>query len=257
MSQENGINPKQHMENIFFEIHSDMPRQGPGDFESTRRAFSALNNLPNNPKILDVGCGPGKQTLDLAELSTGVIYAVDNHQPFIDQLQQQAESLQLGNRIFPQNGDMFNLHFSPAEFDVMWSEGAIYIIGFEKGLREWNRFIKDGGYVSVTELSWLNTNTPAELKEFWTQEYPAIQNVESNLEIVKNAGYKVIDYFSIPESAWWDDYYNPLQKRIQLLREKYEEDEVAEQVFALEEKEIDLYRKYSDFYGYVFYVLKK
>ncbi len=256
MSQENGINPKQHMENIFFEIHSDMPRQGPGDLESTRRAFSALKNLPNNPKILDVGCGPGNQTLDLAELSTGVIHAVDNHQPFIDQLQRQVNSLKYEERVFPQNGDMFNLQFSPAEFDVIWSEGAIYIIGFEKGLRQWKRFLKDGGYVAVTEISWLKPNPPDELDEFWTREYPAIQSIEANLNVARSAGYQVVDYFALPENAWWDDYYNPLQQRIQLLREKYKGDEIAARVFALEEKEMAFYRKYSDYYGYVFYVLK-
>lgn len=257
MKNDSEMNSNQHMEKIFFEIHSEMPRQGPGDFESTRRAFTAMEALPKNPKILDVGCGPGKQTLDLARLSTGIIHAVDNHQPFIDQLQQQVNTLKLEARIFPQNGDMFNLHFSPNEFDVIWSEGAIYIIGFEKGLRQWKRYLKDGGYAAVTEISWLKANPPDELNEFWTREYPAIQSIDANLDVASSAGYGVVDYFVLPENAWWDDYYNPLQQRIQLLKEKYKGDEVAAQVFVLEEKEMELYRKYSDFYGYVFYVLKK
>jgi len=247
----------QYMEKIFFEIHSDIPRQGPGDFESTKKAFLAMKHLPQNPQILDIGCGPGEQALDLSKLTKSTIVAVDNHQPYIDYFQQRVKFLGLADRIFPQNGDMFNLQFAAAEFDVIWSEGAIYIIGFEKGLKAWQPFLKKDGYLAVTHIAWLKSDPPKNLNDFWMREYPAIQNVNTNLAVARKAGYEVVDSFVLPEHAWWENYYNPLQQRIQILKEKYKNDEVAAQVFVLEEEEMELYRKYSDFYGYVFYILQK
>ena len=70
----------------FWEVHSNLPREGPGDNESTKKAYLMLKDLPENPRILDIGCGPGMQTIELAKLSGGQIVAVDNHQPFLEQL---------------------------------------------------------------------------------------------------------------------------------------------------------------------------
>ncbi len=122
---------------VFFEIHQNLPRQGPGDNKSTTKAYCTLRNLPQNPRILDVGCGPGMQTVQLAKLSNGQIEAVDNHQPFLDELRQNAEAQGISHKIKPTKGDMFNLNYPNNSFDLVWSEGAIYVIGFEKGLREW------------------------------------------------------------------------------------------------------------------------
>jgi ubiquinone/menaquinone biosynthesis C-methylase UbiE len=136
-------------EPVFFEAHSDIPRQGPGSAASTRRAFSLMNNLPKRPIILDIGCGTGMQTLELAHLSRGRVVALDNHQPFLDELRRRAERAGLAGRVETVNGSMFSLDFGNYRFDtgspnyalhnlgylVIWSEGAIYLIGFERGLR--------------------------------------------------------------------------------------------------------------------------
>lgn len=241
---------------IFFEIHKDIPREGPGDSKSTQRAFSLLKNLPSKPKILDIGCGPGKQTFDLIKLTDGNMVAIDNHQPYIDSLNEEIVKQGLTDRIQALNKDMFNLDFEEKSFDVIWAEGAIYIIGFENGLKTWPRFLKTKGHIAATEISWLKPNPPDELKTFWDECYPNIQNIESNLEIIKRCGYKAIDYFPLPESAWWDDYYNPIQQRITKLKEKYHDNEDAIKMIELEEKEINIYKKYSAYYGYVFYIMQ-
>ena len=131
--------------NIFFEIHKDLTREGPGDSQSTRQAISLLKDLPVHPLILDIGCGPGMQTLDLAAYTSGEIIAVDTHQPFLDQLQRRIEIKGLAERVHLANVSMFDLKFPEQNFDVIWSEGAIYIIGFENGLRTWRRLLKHGG----------------------------------------------------------------------------------------------------------------
>jgi SAM-dependent methyltransferase len=152
---------------------------------------------------------------------------------------------------------MFALGFEPGSFDVIWSEGAIYIIGFEKGLREWKPFLKNGGYLAVTELSWLKPDPPAEVKTFWQENYPHIQTREENLALLQKAGYRAVGHFTLPESAWWQDYYNPSEKRIAMLTEKYRDNDEALAFLDISQREIDLYRRYSEWYGYVFYVMQK
>ena len=127
---------------FFYELFSNIPRQGPGSNEYTRKAFTSLPNLALQPNILDVGCGSGMQTLELARISEGEIAALDNYQPFLDDLRKHAKSEGLDNKIKILNGSMLELPFAKNTFDLIWSEGAIFIIGFEKGLREWKPLIK-------------------------------------------------------------------------------------------------------------------
>lgn len=242
---------------IFFEVHNGLPREGPGNFESTKRAFEAIKDLPNKPEILDLGCGPGKQTLDLTKLSDAIITAVDNHKPFLETLEKRIQQEKLRHRIKPELGDMFDLRYDENSFYVIWSEGAIYIMGFDNGLKNWKQFLKKKGYLAVSEISWLQENPPEELRKFWQEGYPEMQSIEGNLEIIKRNGYKIVEHFVIPESAWWDEYYHYVQKRVDTLKEKYKDNPKALSILAMEEEEMDLYRKYSDFYGYVFYILQK
>ena len=137
------------MPEIFWEIHSGLPREGPGDNESTRKAYRMLKGLPENPRILDIGCGPGMQTIELAKLSSGRIDALDSHQPFLEQLKKSAKKEGVDDIIKTVNGDMFNLSYENSSFDLVWSEGSIFVIGFEKGLREWRRLLTEKGYLVV------------------------------------------------------------------------------------------------------------
>ena len=238
---------------IFFEIHHDNPQEGPGDLASTRRAFSMLKDLPPLPHILDAGCGPGRQTFDLCRLTKGNIIAIDFHKPYVDALQRKSKSLGLNQQITALPGDMANLQFKPQTFDVIWSEGAIYNIGFKAGLKLWKPLLKKAGYIAVTEVAWLGSDVPHKLKAFWDSAYPQIQDIEGNMADIRAAGYQPVAHFTLPESAWWD-YYRAIEKRVMLIKEKYKNNGDALEVLEIEMQEIDLYRKYSDYYGYVFFV---
>ncbi len=249
---------------IFFKIHTDLPREGPGESEATRRALALLKNLPAEPLILDIGCGPGLQTLDLARYTKGKVVAVDTHQPFLEQLQKRAQAAALSGRITTANESMFALPFPAHSFDLLWSEGAIYIIGFEQGLRAWRRLLrspepasgKPGGYLAVTEISWLKPNPPQAVAQYWKAEYPGMRGIHENLERLRASGYHEIGHFTLPPTAWWTDYYTPIETRLPSLREKYGDDPEARALLDATQTEIDFYREYSDWYGYVFYVMQ-
>ena len=238
---------------IFWAVHRDLPREAPGSDEATRQALAMLPDLPPAPRILDIGCGPGAQTVVLARESGGMVTAVDTHQPFLDDLTRRAAQAGVAERIRPLNASMFDLDFTEP-FDLIWSEGAIYIIGFERGLRQWRRLLKPGGYVAVTELSWLKPNPPTEAAAFWQEAYPEMGTIEENLARLTAAGYRTLGHFALPESAWWDNYYHPMAARIAALRQQYRGNTEAQRVLDAEQAEIDLYRHCSAWYGYLFYV---
>lgn len=228
--------------NLFFEMHHDLPREAPGDRQSTRRAFATLQNLPPAPLVLDIGCGPGQQTIELAQLMPGKIIAIDTHPPFLTTLQQRALAAGVADRITTRNMSMFELQFEPHTFDVIWSEGAIYIIGFEQGLHNWRPYLKPAGYLAVTEVAWLQEQPPAEIRTFWETEYPAMNSMASHLTAIQRQGYQCIEHFTLPASSW--------------LRTQYAGDSSAEQQLDEAQREIDLFRRYSDWYSYVFYVMQ-
>ena len=237
---------------VFIEIHTGNPQAGPGDFESTARAFSMLNPLSVNPCVLDAGCGPGRQTEDLCRLSDGPITAVDMHQPFLDEVKRRVPE----GRVKTLAADMGDLPFGSDSFDLIWSEGAIYNIGFFQGLEKFRTMLSKNGQVAVTELSWLKPNPSQEALDFWNKDYPQMQSVEQNLADMERAGYNVLGHFTLPESSWWS-YYDPIEKRLPQLEEKYADNPDALEVIATERAEQDLYRNYCDCYGYVFYIGQK
>jgi SAM-dependent methyltransferase len=148
------------------------------------------------------------------------------------------------------------LDFEVKSFDAIWCEGAIFAVGFERGLREWRRFLVDGGYFAVSELCWIDPNPPLEVRDYMAEVYPEAKTVKENLQIIKEASYLVKDYFVLPESSWWENYYLPILAKLPLLKKKYQNNSEALATIAEEEKEIEMFRRYSKHYGYVFFALQ-
>jgi SAM-dependent methyltransferase len=241
---------------LFFEIHRDLPREGSGRDHYTERAYRMLPPL-HKPRVLDIGCGPGGPTIELARLGGGEVIGIDVYQQYLDQLQAKIDASGLNDRVRAVNRSMFDTGYPDGSFDVVWSEGSIYIIGFERGLREWRRLLRPAGFLAVHEMCWLEPDPPEEIADYWRRMYPAIATVDDNLRVIEGCGFRVLGHFTLGEDAWWPEYYGPLEERIAKLRTKYAHDAGALTQLAEEQREIDLYRKYNRWYGSVFFVLQR
>jgi len=243
--------------NLICEYFSSIERQGPGSPEVTIKALSFIDNLTENSRIADIGCGTGGQTMTLAQNSQGNIIGVDLFQNFVDIFNTNATKLDLQGRVKAIVGSMDNLPFRDEEFDLIWSEGAIYNIGFERGLNEWNRFLKKGGYIAVSEASWFTQERPAEIEKFWVDAYPEIDTIPNKVALMQKAGYVPVATFILPENCWVEHFYVPQTKAQELFLKKYAGNKTAEDLVANERHEAQLYAKYKEFYGYVFYIGRK
>jgi ubiquinone/menaquinone biosynthesis C-methylase UbiE len=245
------------MEELYFKIFESLPRQGPGDEESTKKALQRLSELPKCPEILDVGCGTGSQTLVLAKSNRGHITALDNHVPFIDILKHKVREAGLENRIHCVIGDMAAMDFSGKQFDVVWSEEAAYNIGFENALKSWNALLKHKGYLVVSELVWFKKEAPPEIRDYFAREYPDMKYYEDVYPVIKSAGYEMIDYFPLPSESWWADYYTPAEKKLAEMRRESQSNKDVQSMLDSFQLEINMHRKYSEYYGYGFYIMSQ
>ena len=189
---------------FMYEIYESLPRCGPGDEGSARRAFEAMKGLPKNPYILDIGCGTGMHTIDLAKISGGKIVAIDNHQPFLDILSHEAERCGVGEHIRANNMDMLKMDFPDETFDMIWSEGALYFMGFAKGLKKCRELLKPGGFLAVSEAAFFVPDPPEAIYQYMKTEYPDMKGVKENISLIEDCGLELITHFHLPKSAWMD-----------------------------------------------------
>ena len=241
---------------LFFELFSGLPRQGPGDAASTLRALALVPGIVPQTRVLDLGCGSGAQTRVLAQSSPARVVAVDIHAPFVDIVNREARSLGSADRLDARVGDMRRLDFAPGSFDLIWCEGAIYVVGFEAGLRDWRRLLAPGGHIVVTEVCWTKPDPPPECAAFWAQEYPAIRDAPARLAAIGACGYETVGHFAMPPVSWWTDYYRPLQQNILAFRERHRDEPDAHELAGQVQREIDIWHAYSEFYSYDFFVMR-
>jgi ubiquinone/menaquinone biosynthesis C-methylase UbiE len=214
-------------------IDKDMFRQKLSRY--TRKAYNILPHM-DVPSILDIGCGTGIPTIELAILSKGTITAVDTDKKSLKKLREKAKILHLSNNITPVRCSLYRLRFKNESFDIVWAEGSIAVIGFEKGLKEWRRLIKPGGFLVV---------------------HDEITNYEQKMSDISRCGYTLMDQFLISEHVWLKEYFKPLEEHVKELQTIYKNDPGIMTLLEHDACEIELFKQSPKNFASIFYVMKK
>ena len=220
-------------EETIFQVDKDLIREGLNKY--TRKAFHVLPEL-DKPRILDVGCGSGVPTMELARLSNGQIVGLDINQLLLDRLKRKIERAGLSGRVKTMKCSMLDMDFPEESFDIIWAEGSISIIGFKKGLEEWRRFLRPNGFLVV---------------------HDEIGNITGKLGHISNCGYELLEYFTLDEDIWWIEYFGPLEKQINEIRAKHANDSKALMALDDGQREIDMFKKNPRLNCSAFFVMRK
>ncbi len=241
---------------LFLQVYGTLPRAGPGGDDHT---LSALGFVPGPPptSVLDLGCGPGAQTLALAAaLPQAQFLAMDLLPSMVAEASGRITEAGFADRVAVVVGDMTEPPVDPGTQDLIWCEGAIYNLGVTEALRAWRPLLRSGGSVAFSEPVWLVESPPQEVFDWWSSQYPPISDRAGVVERVEAAAYRVVASFVLPGSAWWDEYYLPMQDRIAGLREQFPDDPTALAVATAAEAEIDYFQRFADCYSYEFFIVQ-
>ncbi len=243
---------------LLIDLHKDGDRQGPGGDDETRLAIK-LSGLQGTPdlKIADIGCGTGASTRLLARELDARITAVDFAPEFLAVLSEEAERAEVGDRITTLTASMDALPFEAASYDAIWSEGAIYNMGFAAGVEAWREYLRPDGILAVSELIWLTGARPEDIQKHWESEYPEVDTASGKLAVLERLGFSPLGYFVLPEHCWLENYYRPTQQRLPAYLERHEQSAAAQALAEAEGHEIALYERYKAFFGYGFFIARK
>lgn len=243
---------------LLVDLHKGNKRQGPGGDEQTTQALrlAGLMDISEPLQVADIGCGTGASTLTLAEKLNAKITAVDLFQDFLDILNTHAQQSGVADKITTLAVSMEELPFEESSLDVIWTEGSIYNMGFEKGVAYFKRFLKTGGILAASEITWSTKERPEEIQQHWDAEYPEIAIASDKISILEDQDFILKGYFPLPESSWIENYYTPLENTYDAFLDKHNSED-ARVIIEAEKAEIALYKKHRAYYSYGFYIAQK
>jgi ubiquinone/menaquinone biosynthesis C-methylase UbiE len=200
-----------------------------------RRAFQQIPPI-NKPQILDIGCGSGVPTLELAHLSGGDVTGIDVDDKALQRLEEKINTMKMGGRVHIVHGSLKSMNFPKESFDILWAEGSIFVLGFKHGLSAWKPFLKAGGYLVV---------------------HDAVGNIDQKKQNITTCGYHLTDWFLLEAEIWWQHYYEPLKKAVQEIRQQKTTNRDLRKALELSEQEIQGYHQHPEQYRSVYFIMRK
>lgn len=240
----------------FFELHKDLPREGPGDPADIAWATS-LGSLPPDGTLCDAACGPGADLGALAaSVPEGRVIGFDRHGPFVEAAAKRHE----GNaRVEVVEGQLIRRDQSGlpdphdlGPFDLIWCAGACYFEGVTDCLEAWKPALKPGGLVAFSEVAWFVEDPASEVRAFW-EDYPAMTTEAGIARQIAAAGYDLLGTRRLSDAAW-KAYYEPLSARAARLRSQATP-ELA-RVLDAGDEEARMWQTYKAQFGYVLSVVR-
>jgi len=217
------------------ELHTRKDRIRKRLLKYTKKAYLMLPQI-NKPQVLDIGCGSGIPTLELARLSHGKVMGIDIDQSALDRFTRTIKEAGLTKQVKAVHCSMVDMDFPDESFDIIWSEGSIYVIGFPRGLQQWKRYLKQGGFMVIHDEK---------------------RNVKEKLEQISSCGYDLLGYFIVSKEAWWTEYFAPLERLIAESRTRYPDNpEILEEIH-LAQDELDMFRKNPERNNSVYFIIKR
>lgn len=201
----------------------------------TRKAFQMLPDL-NNPQILDIGCGTGVPTMELAKISNGFITGLDQDIASLNLFHRKIKKSGLTNRIRLIDGNILQIDLPEESNDIIWAEGSVFILGFRKSLLKWYQLLKPQGFLVIHDED---------------------EDKTEKLSFIPKSGYRLIDQFELSEECWWLDYYFPLEQLIEKSRNRYPDDHELSKQLNADQQEIKKSRAGSMVLSSFFVILQK
>ncbi len=201
----------------------------------TRKAFRMLPKL-DKPRILDIGCGSGVPTMELARLGQGEVIGIDIDQPALDKLTRKISEAGFSNQVQAVNCSILDMSFPDESFDIIWSEGSIFVIGFERGIWEWKHLLKTNGFMVIHDEK---------------------GNIEEKLEQISKCGYMLLGYFVLSQDTWRAEYFAPLEELVAKSQTIHTDDPQALEELNQAQRELEMFRNNPERNNSVYFVIQK
>lgn len=239
------------------QFFAELPRQSPGNPNCTRKILGAVrSDLPVRPRILDLGAGTGEQTQTLLQaLPQAQIHAIDKNERFLEGLKARLQrTREEGERLQVSCADFTDLDLPAQAYDLIWSEGALYFVDLPQALTHFKQFLKPGGLVVFSSLTWLVDEPSREVAQYWQQHFPQMPTLTEQMNQLNTLGYDLLEVQVLPETIWWESYYDPIQEALKARAGEtpLAHDDLERHLHA----EIEMYAKYGAEYSYVYYALQ-
>lgn len=230
--------------------------QSPFSYQTTMKALSFIERLSRRKKVVNIGCGTGYQSVALYEAIQSPIIAIDDVPEFIDYLKKEFAIQKLENHIYPILSNPYHLPFMSGTVDIIWSEYTAANLGFEYSINKWNHFLKEEGYLGVCAYCWLTNDPPSIITNHWNTCNKDIDSIVKRIQQIESAGYIPITYFILPDECWWN-YFCSMEQNFEPFLKKHKHHPLSEMLVSQIDSEIDLYEKYGEYYGYLFFICQK
>lgn len=228
----------------------------PYSYHTTMKALGFIERVSRARKIADIGSGRGMQTVTLFEATQKPILAIDFIPEFVEELKSELNHQKLNDYICPVFASPDDLPFGYGELDILWSEYTASEIGFEYAVNEWSKYLKPEGYMAVCAYCWLTKNCPDEISDYLNEKKTDIYPIADRITQFQKAGFLPVAHFIMPDECWWN-YYCPLEENFSPFLKKHKDSKDARKLVRKIDREIDLFEKYGQHYGYVFFIGKK